>query len=96
MELVDHVFSDFLLKGVARKDLDLMEQFGLIAKFSSLKTGEKYFIPSQLKAPPDSLPWRPQPSTLVLCLFTSSAALFPMVCSLGLFLALSIGVLRFV
>ena len=56
MELVDHVFSDFLLKGVARKDLlDLMEQFGLIAKFSSLKTGEKYFIPSQLKAPPDSL-----------------------------------------
>ena len=56
MELVDHVFSKFLLKGVAKKDiLDLMEQFGLIAKFSSSKTGEKYFIPSQLKAPPDSL-----------------------------------------
>ena len=56
MELVDHVFSNFLLKGVARKDLlDLMEQFGLIAKFSSPKTGEKYFIPSQLKASPDSL-----------------------------------------
>ena len=49
MELVDLVFSNFLLKGVARKNiLDLMEQFGLIAKFSSLKTGEKYFVPSQL------------------------------------------------
>ncbi|CAH3140169.1 unnamed protein product, partial [Porites lobata] len=56
MELVDVVFSNFLLKGVARKDiLDLMELFGLIAKFSSLKTGEKYFVPSQLKASPDSL-----------------------------------------
>ncbi|CAH3180149.1 unnamed protein product, partial [Porites lobata] len=56
MELVDLVFSNFLLKGVARKDiLDLMERFGLIAKFSSSKTGEKYFVPSQLKASPDSL-----------------------------------------
>ncbi|CAH3191404.1 unnamed protein product [Porites evermanni] len=56
MELVDLVFSKFLLKGVARKDiLDLMEQFGLIAKFSSSKTGEQYFVPSQLKASPDSL-----------------------------------------
>ena len=56
MELVDLVFSNFLLKGVARKNiLDLMEQFGLIAKFSSSKTGEKYFVPSQLKTPPDSL-----------------------------------------
>ncbi|CAH3187991.1 unnamed protein product, partial [Porites lobata] len=56
MELLDHVFSKFLLKGVARKDiLDLMEQFGLIAKFSSSKTVDKYFVPSQLKASPDSL-----------------------------------------
>ena len=56
MELLDHVFSKFLLEGVARKDiLDLMEQFGLIAKFPSSKTGEKYFVPSQLKASPDSL-----------------------------------------
>ena len=47
MELLDHVFSKFLLEGVARKDiLDLMEQFGLIAKFSSSKTGENYFVPS--------------------------------------------------
>ena len=56
MELVDLVFSNFLLKGVARKDiLDLMGQFGLIAKFSSSKTGERYFVPSQLKASPNSL-----------------------------------------
>ena len=56
MELVDLVFSNFLLKGVARKNiLDLMEHFGLIAKFSPSKTGEKYFVPSQLKALPDSL-----------------------------------------
>ena len=56
MELVDLVFSNFLLKGVARKDiLDLMEQFGLIAKYVSPKTGGKYFVPCQLKASPDSL-----------------------------------------
>ena len=56
MELVNLVFSKFLLEGVARKDiLDLMEQFGLIAKFTSSKTGEKYFIPSQLQTPPDFL-----------------------------------------
>ena len=56
MELVDLVFSNFLLKGVVRENiLDLMEQFGLTEKFSSLKTGEKYFVPSQLKALPDSL-----------------------------------------
>ena len=56
MELVDLVFSNFLLKGVARKDiLDLMEQFGLIAKFSSSEIGEKYFVPSQLNVSPHSL-----------------------------------------
>ena len=56
MELVEHVFSKFLLKGVVRDEiLDLMEQFGLIAKFSPVKTDEKYFAPSQLKVPPDSL-----------------------------------------
>ena len=56
MELVDHVFSKFLLKGVVREDiLDMMEQFGLIANFSPAKTDKKYFVPSQLKAPPDLL-----------------------------------------
>ena len=67
MELVDLVFSNFLLKGVARKNiLDLMEQFGLIAKFSSLKTAKKYFVPSQLQAPPDSLCFM-APTTLDPC-----------------------------
>ena len=67
MELVDLVFSNFLLKGVARKNiLDLMEQFGLIAKFSSSKTEEKYFVPSQLKTPPDSL-FSMAPTTLDPC-----------------------------
>ena len=56
MELIDHLFSNLLLEGVAREDtLDLMEEFELIVKFSSPKTGEKYFVPSQLKPPPDSL-----------------------------------------
>ena len=97
MELVDLVFSNFLLKGVARKDiLDLMERFGLIAKFSSSKTGEKYFVPSQLIASPDSLCSMAQGWTHVPCMFTLSAVLFPMVCSHGLFLDLSVGVLKLV
>lgn len=32
-----------------------MEQFGLIAKFSLSPTNVKYFVPAQLKAPPDDL-----------------------------------------
>ena len=56
MELVDHVFSKCLLKGVVRNDfLDLMEKFGLIAKFSPRKNDEKYFVPCQLIVSPDSL-----------------------------------------
>ena len=56
MELVDHVFSKFVVVGVAREDiLDLMEQFGLIAKFSAFNSNEKYFVPCQLKVPPDYL-----------------------------------------
>ena len=56
MELLHHVFSKFLLKGAAKDDiLDLMEQFGLIAKFSPSKTDEKYFVPCQLRMPPDSI-----------------------------------------
>ena len=42
------------------------------------------------------VPWRPQGRIFVLCLFTLSAVLFPMVCSLGLFLNLSVSVLRLV
>ena len=84
MELVDHVFSKCLLKGVARKNiLDLMEQFGVIAKFSSLKTGEKYFVPSQLKASPDLLcsmaPTRLDPCPLYVYFVSGSVpyGLFP-------------------
>ena len=51
MELVDHVFSKFLLQGVVKDDiLHMMEQFGLVAKFSPSSTDEKYFVPSQLAA----------------------------------------------
>ena len=32
-----------------------MKQFGLIAKFTSSKNDEKYFVPCQLKMPPNSL-----------------------------------------
>ena len=98
MELVEHVFSKFLLKGVVRDDiLDLMEQFGLIAKFSPVKTDEKYFVPSQLKVPPDSL-CAMCPRTLTPVRYMSSLLLVlcPMACSHGLFLDLFVGVLRLV
>ena len=88
MELVDHVFSNCLLKGVARKNiLDLMEQFGVIAKFSSLKTGEKYFVPSQLKALPAFLcsmaPTRLNPCPLYVYFVSGSVpyGLFPQLVS---------------
>ncbi|RMX46704.1 hypothetical protein pdam_00015683, partial [Pocillopora damicornis] len=56
MELVDHVFSSFIDQGIIREDiLDMMEQFGLIAKFSASLTDEKYFVPAQLKSPPEEL-----------------------------------------
>ncbi|CAH3015365.1 unnamed protein product [Porites evermanni] len=56
MKLIDHVFCKFLLKGVVRGDiLGLMEKFGLIAKFALSKTDEKFFVPSLLKVPPDSI-----------------------------------------
>lgn len=56
MDLVDHVFSKFIQQGFVKEDiLDLMERFGLIAKFSASPTDEKYFVPAQLKSPPDFL-----------------------------------------
>ena len=93
MELLHHVFSKFLLKGAAKDDiLDLMEQFGLIAKFSPSKTDEKYFVPCQLTMPPDHL-YR-QAQTLVLFMFTLLLVLSLMACLHGLFLDSSGGVLR--
>ena len=57
MELVDRVFSKFLRQGVIKEDiLDMMELFGLIAKFSSPSLPDvKYFVPCQLRSPPEEL-----------------------------------------
>ena len=56
MELVDHAFSKFIQQGVGKDDiLDMMEQFGLIAKFSPSPSDVKYFVPAQLKTPPKDL-----------------------------------------
>ena len=56
MELVDHVFSSFITGGIVKADiLDMMEQFGLIAKFSVSPTDKKYFVPAQLKSSPVEL-----------------------------------------
>ena len=54
MEHVDHVFSKFILQGVMKDDiLDMMEQFGLIAKFSPSPSDIKYFVPAQLEPSPE-------------------------------------------
>ena len=56
MEHVDYVFSSFIGPGNIREDiLDMMEQFGLIAKFSVSPNEEKYFVPAQLKSSPVEL-----------------------------------------
>ena len=52
MELVDDVFSKFIQQGIIKDDiLNMMEQFGLIAKFSLSPSDVKYFVPAQLKTP---------------------------------------------
>ncbi|XP_068699869.1 uncharacterized protein [Montipora foliosa] len=60
--LVDHVFSDFVKKGHLKQDiLEMMELYGLIAKFSSgmptLENKEEpiYFVPTQLTSSPSEL-----------------------------------------
>ena len=56
MEHVNHVFSTFIGQEIFKEDiLDMMEQFGLIAKFSVSPNEEKYFVPAQLKSSPDEL-----------------------------------------
>ena len=58
--LVDHVFSEFIQRGLLKQDiLDMMELYGLIAKFS-VATNEngaeqKYFVPTQLRSSPSGL-----------------------------------------
>ena len=49
MNLVDHVFSKFVEKGLCQEDiLYLMELHGLIAKFSN-QDEQRYFVPTQLR-----------------------------------------------
>ncbi|KAJ7326032.1 hypothetical protein OS493_028755 [Desmophyllum pertusum] len=60
MTLADHVFADFIQKGLSMEDiLDMMELYGLIAKFSFLPAvGEheqRYFVPAQLRSSPSGL-----------------------------------------
>ena len=56
MELVDHVFSKYCQQGLIKEDiLNLMDQFGLIAKSITSPTNEMYFVPCQLKTPPEAL-----------------------------------------
>ena len=56
MELIDDVFYNFIQEGVIKDDiLDMMEQFGLIARFSLSPSDVKYFVPAQLKTPPKDL-----------------------------------------
>ena len=63
-ELVDRVFSKFRQQGLIKEDiLNMMEQFGLIAKFISSPTNAMYFVPCQLKTPPDAVgEMEPSPS----------------------------------
>lgn len=47
--LVNHVFRPPIVDDVVKKDiLSLMEHFGLIAKFST-SSGEKYYVPAQMR-----------------------------------------------
>ena len=60
MDLVDHVFANFIQKGIPKQDiLNMMELYGLVAKFSFLpadgKHQQKYFVPAQLRSLPSGL-----------------------------------------
>ena len=57
MDLVDHVFADFIQKGLSKQDiLNMMELYGLIAKFSFISADgqhqQQYFVPAQLRSLP--------------------------------------------
>ena len=56
MELIDRIFSRFIQQGIVKEDiLDMMERFGLIAKFALSPADVKYFVPAQLKSSPKCL-----------------------------------------
>ena len=69
MELVNHVFCNEFHQ---HKDdiLDMMEQFGLIVKFTKSPGKDIYLVPCQLRTPPDALgkvePLPSDPCTLYL------------------------------
>ncbi|RMX41337.1 hypothetical protein pdam_00021646, partial [Pocillopora damicornis] len=68
MELVDHVFSPLIQQGVNKGDiLDMMEQFGLIAKYSPSPADVQYFVPCQLRSSPEEL-CKMEPSCTDPCL----------------------------
>ena len=70
-DLVDHVFSKFVNKDPLKQDiLDMMEQHGLIARFS-IATDEnqdeqRYFVPTQLRSSPSEL-YEKEPSECDPC-----------------------------
>ena len=78
MELVNHVFDEASIGPLPKKDIiDMMEKFGLIAKFSgghassvATEAESTYFVPSQLKSSPKELcaiePKKDDPSPLYL------------------------------
>jgi len=60
MTLIDHVFADFIEKGLSKDDiLDMMELYGLVAKFSFAPSAgeeeQRYFVPAQLRSSPSNL-----------------------------------------
>ena len=55
MELIDHVFDEHIKRGLDKEDiLSLMENYGLIAKFSATEK-PSYFVPAQLTSTPAEL-----------------------------------------
>ena len=61
MALIDHIFAEFIQKGLSKQDiLDMMEVYGLITKLScsSAESGQEqteFFVPSQLRSSPSGL-----------------------------------------
>ena len=60
MALVDHVFAEYIQKGLSKQDiLEMMELYGLIAKFSCISSAseheQRYFVPAQLRSSPSGL-----------------------------------------
>ena len=96
MGLVDHVFSRFIQQGIIKEDtLDMMERFGVIAKFSPSPADVKYFVPAQLKSPPESIcKMELSPTDFARCISTLCIGLYLMVSSNCLSHGPFVGVVR--